>query len=82
MSPALTEADDAASQGQAQARRQPPPSSFAQAGTGTNDQAGAEGTQNGGQKTFLQTRRRQPSSNNPKMLLGPRPIDLPPAYQR
>lgn len=33
-------------------------------------------TQHAGPRSFLQTRRRHPSTNNAKLPLGPRPIDL------
>lgn len=62
-------------QAQAQARKQPP-SSFAQPGMTNNDQTIIDATQNAGPKSFLQTRRRLPSTNNARLPHGPRPLDL------
>lgn len=60
------------SQAQAQARR-PPPSAFTQPGMSNDEQ---DTTQNAAPRTFLQTRRRQPSTNTAKLPLGPRPNEL------
>lgn len=84
MSPALVDADNAPipsyaqSQAQVQAQvqgqaRRPLPPSFTQLGMSINDQHIADNSQNAAQKPFLQTRRRQPSTSNAKLPLGPRP---------
>lgn len=56
--------------------RKPPPSSFAQSGTTSNEQISSDATQNAGPRAFLQTRRRQPSTNNARLPHGPRPLDV------
>ncbi|KAK5087088.1 serine/threonine protein kinase, CMGC, dual-specificity [Lithohypha guttulata] len=84
MNPAPTDIDDPATsmhaspaQAQAQAQaRKPPPSSFAQPGVSNNEHSGIENSQNAGPRSFLQTRRRQPSTNTAKLPLGPRSIEL------
>lgn len=81
MSPALNEADSATNASHTQAQtetqaRKPPPSAFSQPGMSNNEQGSTERTANPAPRSFLQTRRRQPSTNNARLPLGPRPVDL------
>jgi len=62
------------SHAQAQARKPPPPF-VAQPVMNNNDQTVNDPSQNAGPRTFLQTRRRQPSANNVRLPHGPRPLD-------
>ncbi|KAK5944410.1 serine/threonine protein kinase, CMGC, dual-specificity [Knufia obscura] len=74
MNPTMPDLDVTTDPAHAQARKAPP-SSFAQPGMTNNDQTINDVTQNAGPRSFLQTRRRQPSTNNAKLPHGPRPLD-------
>lgn len=50
-------------------------SSLAQTGMNIEDGGAEEILQNGSSRPFLQTRRRQPSTNTARALLGPRPVE-------
>ncbi|KAJ9651572.1 serine/threonine protein kinase, CMGC, dual-specificity [Neophaeococcomyces mojaviensis] len=69
----LTDVDTAADSMHAR----PSPSSFIPPGMNNIDQSGLDNLHNAGAKPYLQTRRRQPSTNNAKLPLGPRPLDPP-----
>lgn len=77
MNPTAVDVDSAPDPTHAQSQaRKPPPSSFGQPGMTNNDQTITDAPQNAGPRPFLQTRRRQPSTNNARLPHGPRPLDL------
>lgn len=62
-------------------KQQPPPlatshSTHSAAANDASNVPSTHDTQHAGPRSFLQTRRRHPSTNNAKLPLGPRPIDL------
>lgn len=54
----------------------PAPSSYIPPGMTDNGNITSSSSQNAGTRTYLQTRRRQPSTSHANPPLGPRPLDL------